>query len=69
MNDMIERSAGCSPAYESEGSRKLSVIEQLRFKKEKLTVQLRAVDEALEALEANPGVQKILHLLSKAINY
>ena len=69
MNDMIARSAGCSTAYESEGSRKLSVIEQLQFKKENLTVQLRAVDEALEALEANPGVQKILHLLSKAVNY
>jgi hypothetical protein len=35
------------------------------MKRERLTAQLVEVNEAIAALEANPEIEKVLHLISK----
>lgn len=46
--------------------RKRTVPEQLRDKKAHLEEQLKNVTAAIEALEKNPEIENLLHLLSKA---
>ncbi len=42
-----------------------SVPELLRFKRTLLEQQLKEVNDAIAALEANPEIEKVLHLVSK----
>jgi len=46
--------------------RQMTVRENLQNKKDTLTAALADVDAALEALDANPEVSKVLELLAKA---
>jgi len=46
--------------------RQMTVRENLQNKKDALTAALAHVDAALEALDANPEVSKVLELLAKA---
>lgn len=43
-----------------------SLVEMLREKKLRLESQLKETNEALTALEANPEVMRVLHLVTKA---
>jgi chaperonin cofactor prefoldin len=42
-----------------------SIVDTMKLRKTVLESQLKEVNEALEALESNPEVTKILHLVSK----
>lgn len=46
-----------------------TVTEELKIKKAMLEKKLADVNAAIEALEANPGVEKVLNLISKTGRY
>lgn len=57
----------CSPATRDE-IKMPTVVDRLTQRKFQLQSSLKDVTEALEALEANPEVMKIINLVSK-VNY
>ncbi len=46
-----------------------SVREQLLQRKEMLETNLREVGEALDALDENPGVEKVLTLVGRTVRF
>jgi hypothetical protein len=42
-----------------------SLPERLRAAREMLAKELQQVDEAIAALEANPDIEKVIHLVTK----
>ncbi len=56
----------CEPCSTTVGMLKKETIEErLINKKSRLEYELKEVNEALEGLQANPGVNKVLNLISK----
>ena len=56
----------CDPCNTPVGMLKKETIEErLTYKKSRLEYELKEVNEALEALKANPGISKVLCLISK----
>lgn len=56
----------CEPCNTTVGMLKQATIEErLINKKSRLEYELKEVNEALEALQANPAISKVLCLISK----
>jgi len=49
--------------------RRSSATEQLRQKKLRLEEELQEVNQAIAALDSNPELERVLHLVSKAMRY
>ena len=50
---------------ECEPSRMQSTTERLHYERERLQARLKEVDSAIEAIEANPEIQKAIDAISK----
>lgn len=63
LNQMVEcGSADCAP-------KRVSITEGLESRKARLQGQLREIDDALTALQANPEIEKVLNLVGKATRH
>ncbi len=49
--------------------RQLSVREQLESQKASLNEKLKTIDAAIAALDENPGVEKVLTLVGRAVRF
>ncbi len=75
VGDAVRAAFQAPPRYMPSGSvggemlggavRPLSVMGRLYVRRKDLLKELEAVDEAIEILKANPGVEKVLHLVSR----
>lgn len=65
MNELVHyphSMTGCDTSVRPAGP-----IDQLRQRKELLEAQLAKTNEALEALEANPEIARVMQLVGKAL--
>ncbi len=60
MTDPVEMGMACIE------SKAPSVTEGLEMKRDRLLSQLAEVQEALDALQANPEIERVLNLVNKA---
>lgn len=64
LNQLVE----CGPTQDR-APKRVSMTEGLESRKARLQDQLAEIDAALAALKANPEVEKVLNLVSKAAQY
>ena len=60
---------GGNPKCETSRLEEPTVTDNLKMKKANLEKQLADVNAAIDALESNPGVEKVLNLISKTGRY
>lgn len=63
--DDFQMPAGAALARASTGAKVMSIPERLRVDKEQLEERLEQVNAALKALDDNPEVARVVHLISK----
>jgi prophage tail gpP-like protein len=70
VNELINYGGECEKMpVETKRMEEPTVTENLKMKRAKLEKQLFDINAAIEALESNPGVEKVLNLISKTGRY
>lgn len=69
MTDSIYPNSGGGALSEACDVRTPSARDQLAEKKKRLTIQLEQVDAALEALDANPEIERVLTLVGRTVRF
>lgn len=69
VGELINYGGDCEKSPTTRNLEEPTVTDNLKMKKAKLEKQLADVNAAIDALESNPGVEKVLNLISKTGRY